>query len=124
MDTMNPNPTASLSTDAAPTGVRAKLAALRENKAAAETVLPVSGLRVAYPAPELLTHDQVVAAAKMAGKDKRAVGKTIVAQTCTFEGERLSVEEIGTILPNKDVVHLIGLVVGDDEGDDETSSGN
>ena len=50
----------------------------------------------------------------MAGKKRDRVGKILVAQLCTFEGENLTADEIGTELPNADVVHLTNLLFGAD----------
>ena len=99
--------------------LKAAIAAL---PAALSTTLPKSGIKVTYP-PQI-SHDRVMAAAKIAGKNKRALGKIVIAQVCEFEGERWTVDEIGTLLDNRDVTHLLTLVLGDDDEDEEDGSGN
>ena len=114
--------------DAAPAArqsVRDKLRAFKEqNSGERSTELPETGLAVTYPA--FIGHDRVVAATKMAGKKRDRVGKILVAQLCTFEGEKLTADEIGTELPNADVVHLTNLLFGADasSGEDGDEAGN
>lgn len=77
--------------------------------------LPKSGLAFTYPG--FIGHDAVVAAQKIAGK-KRSVNSVLFAQVCLFEGEKLTVDEIG-LLDYRDVNHLASKVLGADDGDDE-----
>ncbi|MEC5291972.1 hypothetical protein VSX64_14530 [Aurantimonas sp. C2-6-R+9] len=105
-------------------GVVAKLEAYkRANGGDVTTTLPATDLTVSYPA--FIGHDQVMNATKIAGKNRSKTGMVLVAQVCKFEGERLTVGQIGSLVPNADVVHLINLLMGeDDDAGEGESSGN
>ena len=101
-----------------PTGVRGKLAAhKRDNSGERTTTLPETGVTVTYPG--FIPHDRVMNASKLAGKKRDKVGKILIAQLCQFEGEKLTADEIGTDLPNADVVHLTNLIFGDDAANED-----
>ena len=107
-----------------PSGVHAKLLAFKAEHDVKKTdVLPATGISVTYDG--FIGHDAVLAATKIAGKKRERVGLILVARHVTFESEKLSTEEIGSLFPNEDVVHLIGLVLSQDEdGEVEEASGN
>jgi len=109
---------------AAPSGVLARLEAYKQaNNGELTTTLPATGLSVSYPA--FIGHDQVMNATKIAGKNRSKTGMVLVAQVCKFEGERLTVGQIGALVPNADVVHLINLLMGeDDDAGEDGGSGN
>ena len=100
----------------APKGVLARLEAYKQaNSGELTTTLPKTEIwQVSYPA--FVGHDQVMNATKIAGKNRSKTGMVLVSQVCKFEGERLTVGQIGSLVPNEDVVHLINILMGEDEG--------
>ena len=94
----------------------------RKNEAGREVVeLPKCGLFASFPS--FISHDQVLNARKVAGKKSDRTVKILIAQNCLFgrtkdrQEERLTIDQIGSLLPNADVTHLsTKLLIEDEEG--------
>lgn len=106
-----------------PTGVRAKLTAYRAaHDGEASTVLPATGIRVSWPAH--IPHATWMKAQRLAKKAPLNVANIYLALVCKFDGEKLTLEEIGELIPAADMLHLTGEVLGDDEDDEADAAGN
>lgn len=89
-----------------------------------QTVLPVSGIVVFYPS--FINHDAVLVATKQAGKNRDRVGAVMIAQHCRFgpQRERMSVSDITSLLHNGDVVHLVDILLSENDGAKKDEAGN
>ena len=82
-----------------------------------EIVLPKTG--VAASAPAFIGHGAVQAARRLSKGNEDKFGVTLIQGLCTFDGERLTVEDIEELIDNADIVTLIdkmGVVSSDGEG--------
>lgn len=118
-----------IETGAEPKSLADRLRARKEQKLSetVRTTLPDTGLTVTYPA--FIGHDRVMAAAKIAGKNRTRIGAIVCSQVCTFAGEdgsaeKLTADQFESLLPNADANHLIARVLADEDDGTETTSGN
>ena len=102
---------------AKPGGVKEKLKAYAAAHDCAETtVLPKTGITVTYPA--FRNHGRIMSAARMAKGDPQKMQVVYLAQTCLFDGEKLTVTDIAELLPDDDSGHLIRKLFGANEGEE------
>ena len=119
--TVSAQPAVHEATDIKPS-VRERLKAYKASNSGDQTTeLPKTGIVASYPA--FLPHDAVMSASRMAGKKKERLTKILIAKLFTFEGEKLTADEVGADLPNEDVVHMTNILFPSD-GADEDGEGN
>ncbi|GEM_PF-1399230 len=105
------------------TGVRAKLAAYKdENSGSREVTLNLSG--VVCTVPKFINHGRWMAAQKAGKGDVPKTQAAFVCETVLFEGEKLTEADLRELVPSGDVLQLINDVFGGEDGDDKDDEGN
>lgn len=100
------------------TGVRAKLAEAksRAEAQASEETLPISGVKVTIPG--YINHGQWMVAQRQGKGDIPIAQLAFVAQVVLFEGEKLTLADIRSLVDAKDVMFLVAKLFGDKDEED------
>lgn len=91
-----------------------------ENTGFDDTTLPETGVTATWP--KFQPHSVWTKAQRLSKKNPFGTADNYVALLCRFNGEKLTIEEFKRLIPNGDILHLIGEVMGEDE--DEEDLGN
>ncbi len=102
--------------DAKKTGVVDKLRKLAEENKGEEVIhLKQSDIRATIP--KLITHGMMMKAQTKARGKPGQTPNFVIADLCTFDGERLTHDQIASLLPAGDVQQLTTVIFGDAIGE-------
>lgn len=103
------------------TGVRAKLKAHKDASSGTRRVtLNESG--VFCEVPKWINHGAWMRAQRVAKGDVPKAQAAFICEVVLFEGDKLTIADIGELVPAGDMLQLIGEVFGKDEDDEGNAS--